>query len=151
LIDLDELIVRETGMEIDEIFEKFGESHFRKLEYQAVAKLENKEGKQVIALGGGSYCQDEIQALLNSSSTAFTVYLKYSPEFLVERLINEKNHRPIIKAEQDLLGFVKGHLTTREAYYNAADLVLIDETDVNKICDQISSYLQYQDQKLSTI
>ena len=51
-IDMDSYIEQQAGMKIPEIFEKFGEPHFRALETQAVAELASREG--VISCGGGA-------------------------------------------------------------------------------------------------
>ena len=51
-IDTDEEIVKATGMSINDIFAKFGEAHFRKLEKEAATKAA-KSDKTVISTGGG--------------------------------------------------------------------------------------------------
>jgi len=151
LIELDEMLENESGMRISEIFEKYGEAHFRKMEKEAIIEIQAHQGLEVVSLGGGSYCQDEILEPINADNFSFTVYLKHEAALLVERLKSEKAHRPIISAEEDLLAFVTKHLEEREPYYSAADLVIIDEIDIDKITNQILAYRSYQNQKLSTI
>jgi len=53
LIDMDDEIIRRAGMQIPEIFEKFGEKYFRDLESQVAADL-GKERNTIIATGGGA-------------------------------------------------------------------------------------------------
>ena len=52
-VDIDELIVAETGKAISDIFAEDGEAAFRDLEAAAVAKV-SKETGQIIATGGGA-------------------------------------------------------------------------------------------------
>lgn len=52
LFDSDEIIVKETGREISEIFENEGEKAFRKLESEAIFSLSGKTGA-IISTGGG--------------------------------------------------------------------------------------------------
>lgn len=57
-VDVDALITERSGMPIPEIFQKYGESHFRQLEKQTVAELSAKTGI-VIATGGGTVMDEE--------------------------------------------------------------------------------------------
>lgn len=50
--DTDEVIVQKAGMSIPDIFAKYGEEHFRRLEHEAVCECAKKSGF-VIATGGG--------------------------------------------------------------------------------------------------
>ncbi len=52
LLDTDELIRKKTGMDIPEIFEKFGEACFRELETGVLREVSKESGK-IIATGGG--------------------------------------------------------------------------------------------------
>lgn len=58
LVDMDEEIIKRAGMNIPEIFEKYGEKHFRDLESQVAADL-GKERNLVIATGGGAVLRPE--------------------------------------------------------------------------------------------
>ena len=53
LVDLDEEIVRRTGLSIPEIFQQEGEGAFRELEVQAVERAAGQSG-WIIATGGGA-------------------------------------------------------------------------------------------------
>ena len=56
--DSDEVIKEKAGMEIPEIFEKYGEKHFRALESEAIFELSKKSGV-IIATGGGAVLKSE--------------------------------------------------------------------------------------------
>ena len=55
-IDLDKYIVNAEKMTIPEIFDKFGEPHFRELEAKYIRELANG---CVVATGGGALINDE--------------------------------------------------------------------------------------------
>ena len=57
LIDTDSIIVERAGMPITEIFEKFGESHFRDLESEAVLEA-SAATSAIIATGGGAILRE---------------------------------------------------------------------------------------------
>ncbi len=57
-VDTDDEIVKNTGMEIPEIFAKFGEEKFRFFETEAIKKI-SKESGVVIATGGGAILKKE--------------------------------------------------------------------------------------------
>lgn len=57
-VDTDDLIIEKAKMPISEIFEKFGEKHFRDLEAEVIAEVSKKTGL-VIATGGGAVLRRE--------------------------------------------------------------------------------------------
>ena len=56
-VDLDKYIENTAGMSIPEIFDKYGEEHFRKLETEALAAFADIGG--VVATGGGALLSEE--------------------------------------------------------------------------------------------
>ena len=70
--DADAEIEAAAGLSIAEIFERFGEAHFRDGERRVIARL--IEGpRQVIATGGGAFMNDETRALILARCT--TIWL----------------------------------------------------------------------------
>ena len=53
LLDTDEIIVKNAGISIPDIFEKYGEARFRELEREAVSEA-GKLGGKIITTGGGA-------------------------------------------------------------------------------------------------
>jgi len=53
------------------------------------------------------------------------IYLKMTPLELFGRLFNAKGDRPLIKdkEDQDMLLYIENLLSTREVFYNQADLI----------------------------
>ena len=67
---------------------------------------------------------------------SYTVYLSASPQYLYNRLLEEKEKRPLIKKlnPAELLLFVEQKLKDRQSFYELAQLILpVDELNDNSI------------------
>ena len=69
-VDTDELIVKKAGMEITEIFSKFGEACFRALESEVIGEASKRTGL-VVATGGGAVLKKENIAALRQNGRIF--------------------------------------------------------------------------------
>ena len=65
-IDMDSEIEKKAGITIPEIFEKYGEAHFRDLEAEVASEL-GKEKGQIIATGGGVILRPENMKALSQN------------------------------------------------------------------------------------
>jgi len=132
-IDTDTLIEKEAGIQIWEIFEKFGEAHFRGLERQIVKKVTEEEGI-VIAVGGGAIVNPANLADLKRHG--IVVSLTASPEVILSRV--EKNlDRPLLKVE-DKLGKIKELIAVRAPFYEKADITVdTDCKNPEQVADEI--------------
>ena len=65
-VEMDELIVQEQGMPITEIFEKYGEEHFRDIESDLVERLQAKDGV-IVSCGGGAVLREENRRMMKDS------------------------------------------------------------------------------------
>ncbi|ANY20409.1 Shikimate kinase 1 [Tsuneonella dongtanensis] len=92
-VDADEAIAEAAAMSIPEIFERFGETHFRDGERRVIARL-IEESHGVIATGGGAFVNDETRALL--LDRAIVVWIDCDVPTLVERTARRDN-RPLLK------------------------------------------------------
>ena len=90
--DSDQLIVKAAGISIAEIFELAGEVKFREMEQKTLGNLA-LASPQVIATGGGAFCQDTTANLLLQHT--LTIWLKASPATLLSRIGNTKT-RPLL-------------------------------------------------------
>jgi len=104
LIDIDSEVIRKAGMSIPDIFAHKGESFFRKLEADAIAKTSKMSGK-VIATGGGSVLLEENRLNLRQNGQVF--FLKRSLDLL------STEGRPLSKSPDAL----KEMYRTREPLY----------------------------------
>lgn len=69
-IDTDEMIKTEQNTEISDIFSRFGEEHFRRLETEAVKRASQNNGI-IIATGGGAVLKEENVDSLKSNGKIF--------------------------------------------------------------------------------
>ena len=90
-IDIDNLIVTNTGMSISEIFEKKGEGYFRDLEEKFTLKS-LKRIKNVVALGGGGIINTKIRKEILANH--FSFWLNWNESILIKRIKNSKK-RPL--------------------------------------------------------
>lgn len=67
-VDTDTMITERTGISIPEIFARYGEDEFRRLETEVLAEVSQKSG-QVIATGGGVVTRSVNHPLLEQNST----------------------------------------------------------------------------------
>lgn len=95
-IDTDEMIIQETGMTVNEIFEISGEKGFRELENELVKKIADWDG-YVIATGGGLPTNRENIRILRHNG----IIINLAPDFEVvkSRILcdSERLSRPLLK------------------------------------------------------
>ena len=91
-VDADTEIESASGLTIAEIFERYGEAHFRDGERRVIARLIEGPAK-VIATGGGAFIQDETRALILARAVA--VWLDADLPTLVDR-VARRSHRPLL-------------------------------------------------------
>ncbi len=92
-VDADEAIVEAARRSIPEIFETFGEAHFRDGERRVIARL-IEEGHGVIATGGGAFVDPATRAAVLEKGIA--VWIDCDINTLVERTARRSN-RPLLK------------------------------------------------------
>ena len=104
-IDIDNLIVENTGMSISEIFEKKGEKYFRNLEEKITLKC-LKKMKNVISLGGGGFINTKIRKeVLNNH---FSFWLNWDELTLIRRIKNSKKRPLAFKStNQEIRAIIK--------------------------------------------
>ncbi len=120
-IDLDKLIEQKTQQTIAEIFQK-GENYFREVEKQVLYET-SQMNNCVIATGGGAPCFHSNMNWMNAHGK--TIYLKVNVAFLVQRLLQGINERPLFRnvSEEELPAFITQLLNEREAFYMQAKVV----------------------------
>jgi shikimate kinase len=115
--DLDQVIEQQEGKTIRQIFEGEGETAFRRKESKALETLFRKQ-HAIIACGGGTPCFHKNMKRMNGKGT--TIFLKTSVPVLVERLLPELGHRPVLShTNADTLpAFIEGKLAERAPFYS---------------------------------
>lgn len=122
-VDLDDLIETAEKKTITAIFEAHGEAYFRQRE-TAILQTLSQQSPSIIACGGGVPCFNNNLQWMNDNG--ITVYLDATPEYIVKRVINEQEKRPLIKglSPEALRTFIEKKLSEREPYYRQAKIIL---------------------------
>jgi shikimate kinase len=143
-VDLDHAIENEIGVSIRDFFEASGELKFRRLENEVLKKVLNENNDMILSTGGGTPCYGNNLDLLKSTSNTKVFYLKASIQTLTERLLSEKDTRPLIESigDNDLPEFIGKHLFERSNFYlQAHHVVDIDQKSVETIAKEIVELL----------
>lgn len=142
LVDLDEVIASEQGMEIGEIFSRFGEVCFRELEHAAICRYALRQDL-ILSPGGGAVLRAENRRVLREN--CLVVSLTARPEVILERVERDATVRPLLEARppgQSKLERIRELLRAREVCYRDADLVL-DTSDrtVRELAQEVCRWL----------
>lgn len=114
--DLDELIVKNTGMSVKDIFTNLGENEFRKIETDTLKRLIGQN--MILSLGGGTLDKEENRTICKN---AVVIYLNTPFETCYERISNSE--RPLVKTKS--YEELKQLYNTRSQFYNeCADIIV---------------------------
>ena len=91
--DADEEIEQAAQMPISEIFDRFGEAHFRDGERRVIGRLLDTP-HQVLATGGGAFVQPATRAMILDKGIA--VWLDSDVDTIVER-VGRNDKRPLLR------------------------------------------------------
>ncbi|MCG2419440.1 shikimate kinase [Aequorivita sp. F47161] len=130
--DMDAEIEQAEGLSISEIFSNKGEIYFRKTENKVLKRLLGQTDSFVLATGGGTPCYADSLAFMLEQPNTVLVYLKVSLDVLTERLLLEKDKRPLLahlNGEEEVKDFIRKHLFERTYYYNQANLIVDNSSE----------------------
>ncbi len=139
-IDLDHVFEEQTGKNVPQYFEEFGEDTFREMEKQVLQTTDFPENA-VIATGGGAPCFFDNMDWMNANGV--TVYLSLPPAALASRLETAAEVRPVLQNHkgEELVEFITGKLAEREPFYKKAQLVVKGiSLNTEKLALKISLY-----------
>jgi len=133
VISTDKLVEQKEGQSIAEIFERFGEGYFRKVEKEIIKEISDQRGK-IIDCGGGAVMDDENMA--NLKKNGHIVYLSASPESIYTN-IKHRSHRPLLNVEDPQSKIIE-LLEERKPYYEKADVTInADHRNINQIAEDV--------------
>ncbi len=142
--DLDDMITRDKGASIPELFLEKGAKAFRELEHEMLKKALQVGVKKVISLGGGAPCYYNNMALI-TAATSHVFYLNASHKTLAQRLFPEKNGRPLIahvETEEALQSFIAKHLFERQSFYRQANhIISVDDKPIEAVVEKIEKLI----------
>lgn len=133
-IEMDQMIVEQQGMAISDIFDKYGEEHFRDLETELLRSFSGKTN-MVVSCGGGSVLRDENARLMKENGCI--ILLKATPETIYERVKNS-TERPILNGNMNVEFIRELMEKRRERYESVADItVCVDGKEKAEVCQEI--------------
>jgi XRE family aerobic/anaerobic benzoate catabolism transcriptional regulator len=121
-IELDREIERRSGATLSEIFDMFGQEHFRRAERDALNDVLRQHEAFVIATSGSIVTEPGTLELLLSS--CFTVWVRADPHEHMNRVMAQGDMRPMAgstRAMEDLISILK----SREPLYAKAGASLM--------------------------
>ena len=137
-IDTDSEIIKESGMTITEIFNKFGENYFRDLEYKVLSKAKSIEN-HVISTGGGIILKLENIKIMKSSGTI--IFLDIDVETQLSRVKNKKN-RPLLDSNNMAENLVNIKKDRDYIYKNISDYIIsISGKNKSEIVGEIQNHI----------
>ncbi|MFN3951743.1 MAG: shikimate kinase [Thermaurantimonas sp.] len=138
--DLDEVIGQMYGMSVSYMLVKKGEIFFRECEHKAL-NVVLRNNSYILASGGGTPCYYDNVDTINSQAVSF--YLQCSPSVLAQRLLPEKQNRPLLADVEDesLHEYISKHLFERAPYYEQAHHIIDANGDSDAIVKEMLSRL----------
>ena len=115
-VDTDDIVERDSGRRISDIFAEDGEPAFRELESEAVRKV-SKLHNHVISTGGGVVLREVNMTELKRNGIVFC--LTATAEEIYRR-VGHQAHRPLLQTP-DPLAKIQSMLAERRPYYAEAD------------------------------
>ena len=134
-LELDEMIHKQTGLALPEIFEMHGEKYYRKAERNALEHLLQENKPLVIAVSGGIVGDKDSFRLLQENTRM--IWLRTTPEQHMGRVTEQGDQRPMENRPNAMIE-LRQLLDMREPFYGQAEVV-VDTND--KSAEECSSIL----------
>ena len=115
-VDTDDVVERDSGRRISDIFAEDGEAAFRELESDAVCKV-SKLCNHVISTGGGVVLKEANMVALKRNGVVFCLTATAKE---IYRRVGHQTHRPLLQTP-DPLAQIQTMLAERQPYYAEAD------------------------------
>ena len=138
-IDIDSVIEKTQGMKVSDIFAKFSEDYFRKLEYDTIKMVCTGKNK-IISTGGGSFENPDNRATVLKFGKVF--YLKSDLDILYYRISEDSTRRVLQKENpRQVLGDVikKREENYQKAHYTIDTSVMSEDEIVRFIINEANS------------
>jgi len=125
-IDTDDMMKKESGLDLSELLKKFGEKHFRSLENSVIEKIYNVSGAVIVTGGGSILNRKNIKALKQNGLLVSLVTSKIN----FERNKFEDEKSQLLSQWNQVFQSAKSILNLKTPSFPAADYI-IDVTDLS--------------------
>ena len=140
-IDTDAEIEKAAGYSIQEIFDRFGEPHFRDGERRVIKRLLTDQ-PAVLATGGGAYMDEQLREAM--SEHGITIWLRADLELLVKRT-KYRSGRPLLN-KGNTREILSGLMASRYPVYAKSDIIIdVSEEPATKTALRIINLLTNHD------
>ncbi len=112
-VDMDQVIEKQQGLTIPDIFTKYGEKYFREQENKLVKELSKKEN-MVISTGGGTLISSDNTRILSQKGKMICLY---ADSQAIYNRVKRKNNRPLLNGE-NILDKINHLLKERKKVYD---------------------------------
>lgn len=134
IVEMDEIISKNEGMSIPDIFEVYGEQYFRDAETNLLIDLQQKKNV-VISCGGGTPMRE--CNVVEMKKNGKVVLLTATPETILER-VKDSHDRPVIENNKNIEFITELMEKRREKYEAAADIIIhTDHKTEVEICEEL--------------
>jgi shikimate kinase len=134
LFDIDQLLMREMGMPVAQIFGMVGEPRFREMEHKAVQAAVTAEEPAVIVPGGG-WAAQQGHMHWAAQSHCIRIYLRCQPKTAAKRA-EQGEARPLLTGT-DPVERMRKLLELREPFYKLADFEVAAEQDAAHVVARV--------------
>lgn len=131
-VDMDDFIEKRVNMSVSEIFEKYGEEYFRKLETQTAIFLSENYKNTIISTGGGVVLNPLNMDCLKKCGTV--IYINRSVEKILSTLNPQK--RPLLKSNPEKLYDM--YNVRHPLYLKYADVCVLNNGDIEECVENIA-------------
>ncbi len=131
--DIDTIIENKLKMSVPKIFEKKGESFFRKIE-EKITLQENKKKNIIISLGGGAFINSKIRKNILVNSESFWLDLDVK---LIEKRLMKSKKRPLLNNKNLGIALEKIYIERKNIYARANYRIDCNRLNLNLITSKI--------------
>lgn len=139
-VDTDQMIVKNEGLPIAQIFEQKGEAYFRQAEASTLRAI-RPNSKLIVSTGGGMPFYHANMHYINQNG--ISIFLDVPLIELVHRILKHADDdRPLYqKNDEQLLEVLQQKYDERISCYRQANLTITPDTPIKEIVQRLTPYL----------
>lgn len=142
-IDLDDFIEKRHNATVRQIFDRYGEEEFRRIEREMLHETAGMRDC-VVSCGGGTPCFFDNVDFMNEHGT--TMWLKASEPTLFSRLVRKREKRPLLagKSDEEIRVLISSQLAARSPFYGKSKIEWYGDSleDRRQIDDNIAEFIK---------